>query len=281
MLADAPRMPVVRVVVVTLSPGEHLAALLDSLPDACAHSYEVVLADNGSSDGSPESAADRPEVTLVRTGGNVGYGRAANLGARGAETEFLLICNPDLVLEPRSVDHLIEAAQAHPDEGAFGPAILEVDGTLYPSARQRPTLGSGIGHGVLGPVWPGNPWTRAYHADRDETQRVAGWLSGACLLVRTTAWRQVGGFDPRYFMYFEDVDLGDRLARAGWPSRYVPDARVTHVGGTTTARSPLSMQRVHHASAARYVADRYPAPVAAAVRAGLAVRLAAKTRGRG
>jgi N-acetylglucosaminyl-diphospho-decaprenol L-rhamnosyltransferase len=268
-------------VVVTLSPGAQLGILMDSLVEGCTYPYEVVLADNGSADGSPEREAARPGVSLVRTGGNIGYGGAANLGARGAMTEFLLICNPDLVFEAGSIDHLIDAARAHPEVGACGPAILAEDGALYPSARAQPTLAAGIGHGVLGPIWPGNPWTRAYLAERKPVERVAGWLSGACLLVRTKAWEEVGGFDPRYFMYFEDVDLGDRLARAGWSSRYVPEAHVTHVGGTTTARSPIAMQRAHHESAARYVADRYPAPVAAVVRAGLALRLAAKTRARG
>ncbi|MCL2464654.1 MAG: glycosyltransferase, partial [Micrococcales bacterium] len=127
-------------------------------------------------------------------------------------------------------------------------------------------------------VWPGNPWTRAYHA-RQETVSgggETGWLSGACLLLRREAFEQVGGFDERYFMFFEDLDLGERLGRAGWTNVYVPAAHVTHLGGTSWRACPEPMIRAHHASAYRYLARRYAhwyqAPVRLAVRAGLAVR---------
>lgn len=270
--------PAVRVVVVTLSPGEQLAGLLDSLAAACSMPYEVVVADNGSDDGSIEAAGLRPEVTVIRTGGNIGYGKAANLAARGSAADHLLICNPDLVLSRGSLDTLLAASAGYPRAGALGPLIREPSGEAYPSARSLPALGKGIGHGVFGRVWPGNPWTAAYLADGEVRERPAGWLSGACLLVKRAAWLQVGGFDPGYFMYFEDVDLGDRLGRAGWSCVYVPSAEVVHVGGTTTARAPVEMQRAHHASAARYIAGREPKPVAAVVRAGLALRLRAMAR---
>ena len=88
---------------------------------------------------------------------------------------------------------------------------------MCPSARALPRLGQGIGHAVLGWWWPGNPWTRSYRAERElVTERPAGWLSGSCLLLRRAAFDEVGGFDPGYFMYFEDLDLGERLGRAGF-----------------------------------------------------------------
>jgi N-acetylglucosaminyl-diphospho-decaprenol L-rhamnosyltransferase len=270
----------VRVVIVTYSPGPLLDALLDSLPGACSLPYEVVLADNGSTDGVPErAAAERSEVTLVRTGGNVGYGRAANIGARGFEGDWILVANSDLRFEPGAVDEMVAGAARHPRAGAIGPCLMEPDGSIYPSARTLPTLGRGAGHAVLGRIWPKNPWTRAYWADSDSgSEREAEWLSGACLLVRRDAFEQVGGFDPAYFMYFEDVDLGDRLGRAGWLSVYAPAARVHHVGGATTARAPASMVVAHHTSAARYLAGHHSRPVTLALRTALAIRQRAETR---
>lgn len=92
-----------------------------------------------------------------------------------------------------------------------------------------PSLIRGGMHAVLGPFWPRNPWTTAYRQERLEpSERPVGWLSGSCLLVRRSAFGQVGGFDERYFMYMEDVDLGDRLGKAGWLSVYVPSAEVLH-----------------------------------------------------
>ena len=266
-------------VVVTYSPGESLAALLDSLPAASSEPVGVVLADNGSDDGSVEVASERPGVQLLRTGGNIGYGRAANLGvaALDDDVELFVISNPDLVFFPGALDALADALRRHPEAGAVGPLITDPAGVVYPSARELPSIGTGIGHAAFGWFWPTNPWTRAYRLDRAEpSERVAGWLSGSCLMVRRAAWEAVGGFDPAYFMYFEDVDLGDRLAKAGWPNLYVPSGRVEHVGGQAAEREPAAMAIAHHESAYRYLAHRYhswwQAPVRLTLRAGLAVR---------
>ena len=212
------------------------------------------------------------------TGGNVGYGRAANLGSRGATSPWLLIVNPDVRwCEPGALDALMAAGERWASAGAFGPAIVTPDGQLYPSARALPSLGRGIGHALAGWWWPTNPWTAAYRAERGTpVEGECGWLSGSALLVRREAFEAVGGFDPKYFMYFEDVDLCDRLARAGWTSVYVPSAVVEHTGGHATRREPASMQRAHHTSAYRYLADRYRglgwAPVRLVLRAGLMAR---------
>jgi N-acetylglucosaminyl-diphospho-decaprenol L-rhamnosyltransferase len=274
------------VVIVTYSPGETLTRCLDTLAEATTRSYQVILADNGSTDGAPEAAAEaRDEVRLLRTGGNLGYGTAANRGVAelGDEVGWIVVANPDLEWGEGSLDTLLAAAERWPRGGAFGPLIKEPSGVVYPSARLLPSLGKGIGHAVVGRVWPGNPWTKAYkQSDTSVTERLAGWLSGSCLLMRREAFDSIDGFDPRYFMYFEDVDLGDRLGRAGWQNVYVPGAEVVHIQGHATARSSDAMLAAHHESAYRYIADRHQglawAPVRAAVRAGLAARLKLETR---
>jgi N-acetylglucosaminyl-diphospho-decaprenol L-rhamnosyltransferase len=273
------------VVTVTYSPGETLERFLDTLDKATGRDVRVILADNGSTDGAPERAAERDNVTLVRTGGNLGYGGGANRGVAELDAEYgwVAVANPDLEWDDGSLDTLLDAARRWPTGGAFGPLIKNPDGTTYPSARLLPSLGKGIGHAVLGRVWPGNPWTTAYKQSETEvSERVAGWLSGSCLLMRRAAFEAVAGFDPRYFMYFEDVDLGDRLGRAGWRNVYVPAAQVIHIQGHSTARSSDRMLRAHHNSAYRYIADRHTgwrwAPIRAAVKAGLALRLKLETR---
>lgn len=270
--------PLVRVIVVTYSPGPSLDVFLSSLPAATTSAYEVVLADNGSTDGIPERAAEASDVSLVRTGGNIGYGAAANVGAQNTTADWLVIVNPDVRwCQPGALDALISASRRWPSGGAFGPAIVTPDGALYPSARALPSLGRGIGHALAGWWWPTNPWTAAYRKEQGApVEGPAGWLSGSALLVRRTAFEAVGGFDPKYFMYFEDVDLCDRLARAGWESIYVPSAVVEHSGGHATRQVPVPMQRAHHASAYRYLADHYRGlrwlPVRVVLRVGLAAR---------
>ncbi|WP_322099370.1 glycosyltransferase family 2 protein [Goekera deserti] len=263
----------------TFSPGDTLDGFLDSLAAATSLPVEVVLADNGSTDGVPERAvAERPEVTLLRTGGNVGYGAAANAGLAGRTSGFALVANPDVRFEPGSVDALLDVAARWPRAATVGPAILTPTGELYPSARDLPRLSTGIGHALLGWVWPANPWTARYRReDEAPRERPAGWLSGSCFLVDLEAFWSVGGFDPGYFMYFEDVDLAERLGRHGWLHVYAPSAVVVHEGGHSTRREPHRMARVHHTSALRFLSGQHPrrrdAPLRTVLRAGLGARM--------
>lgn len=276
----------IAVVTVTYSPGETMDRFLDTLEKATTRPVHVILADNGSTDGAPEAAAEsRANVELVRTGGNLGYGGGANRGVAALDARYgwVVISNPDVEWEPGSLDELIAAGERWPRGGAFGPLITEPSGAVYPSAREVPSLGKGIGHGALGKVWPGNPWTRAYkQSASDVRERVAGWLSGSCFLIRREAFDSVDGFDSRYFMYFEDVDLGERLGRAGWQNVYVPSAKVMHVQGVSTAKASTKMLAAHHESAYRFIADRHQgplwAPVRMVIKAGLALRLKMETR---
>ena len=268
-----------RVVAVTYSPGDTLTGFVESLATATTRPVEVVLADNGSTDGVPEAVAARhPHVRLLRTGGNIGYGAAANAGLADLAEGWALIANPDVRFGPGSVDELLAVAARWPRAATVGPAITTPEGELYPSARDLPLLGTGVGHALLGWVWPANPWTARYRRESEAPrERPAGWLSGSCFLVDLTAFHSVGGFDPGYFMYFEDVDLGARLGRRGWLNVYAPSAVVVHEGGHATRREPHRMLRVHHASALRYLSSQYPgrryAPLRLLLRAGLGARV--------
>ncbi len=269
-------VPAVRVVVVTHSPGPTLATFLRSLATATTRPYEVVLADNASTDGAPQAAVGGV-VRLLETGGNVGYGRAANLGASGTTAPWLVVANPDVTWGAGALDALLDAAERWPGAGCLGPAITTGDGHLYPSARAFPSLGRGTGHAVLGWWWPANPWTRSYRAEAGRpVEGTAGWLSGSLMLLRTEAFAQVAGFDPTYFMYCEDMDLCRRLGEAGWQNVYVPDAVVTHLGGHATRRSARPMVLEHHRSLYRYLSRQYPGPAWAPVRLVLRLGLAAR-----
>ncbi|WP_052344879.1 glycosyltransferase family 2 protein [Thermocrispum municipale] len=278
----------VAVVTVTYTSGEVLERFLDTLVKASSREVTVVLADNGSADGAPQRAArERENVRVLPTGGNLGYGTAANRGVAELDSSYgwVVIANPDLEWEPGSLDLLLEAAERWPQGGAFGPLIREADGSIYPSARSLPSLIRGAGHAVFADIWPNNPWTRAYlQTGREPRERAAGWLSGSCLLLRRQAFEDVDGFDERYFMYFEDVDLGERLGRAGWLNVYVPSAQVMHIHGHATSRETAAMLAAHHDSAYRYLAGRYSRPWSKPLlwllRLGLALRLRVAMRKR-
>jgi N-acetylglucosaminyl-diphospho-decaprenol L-rhamnosyltransferase len=255
------------VVTVTYSPGPHLDRFLSTLSHATDRAVTVIMADNGSTDGAPEEAVLRyPNVRLLRTGANLGYGTAVNHAVARylsdeefeGDPEYFIVANPDVLWGPDSIDALLEAAARWPRAGALGPLIRDPDGSVYPSARHQPSLIRGGMHAVVGPVWKSNPWTAAYRQERLEpSERSVGWLSGSCLLLRREAFDAVRGFDERYFMYMEDVDLGDRLSRAGWLNVYVPTAEVLHDKGHSTGRDPARNLAAHHMSTYTFLADRH------------------------
>jgi N-acetylglucosaminyl-diphospho-decaprenol L-rhamnosyltransferase len=268
------------VVTVTYSPGPHLGRFLASLAHATERPVTVLMADNGSTDGAPEEALENfPNARLLHTGSNLGYGSAINraLAEIGPESEFFVVANPDVQWGPRSIDILLEAAARWPRAGSLGPLIRDPDGSVYPSARHLPSVIRGGMHAVVGPMWRSNPWTATYRQERlDPSERPVGWLSGSCLLLRRAAFDEVHGFDERYFMYMEDVDLGDRLGKAGWQNVYVPSAEVLHDKGHATGRDPARNLAAHHRSTYIFLADRYrkwwQAPLRWAMRSALAVR---------
>ena len=276
------------VLTVTYSPGPHLDRFLGSLGHATQRRVTVVMADNGSTDGAPEVAVERyPNVRLLHMGANLGYGSAVNRAVAAylsdpdltdaGDPQFFVVANPDVVWGPRSIDDLLLAAERWPDAGSLGPLIRDPDGSIYPSARHQPSLVRGGMHAVVGPFWKSNPWTAAYRQERlAPSERPVGWLSGSCLLLRRAAYDAIAGFDERYFMYMEDVDLGDRLNRAGWQNVYVPAAEVLHDKGHSTGRDPARNLAAHHTSTYTFLADRHPgwrqAPLRWTIRAALAAR---------
>ena len=247
---------------------------------------QVIIADNGSTDGTPEEAIERyPGTRLLRTGANLGYGTAENraMATVPRDEEFVLIANPDVMWGPGSIDELMSATGRWPDAATWGPLIRDPDGAVYPSARHLPSLIRGGMHAVVGFAWKANPWSRAYRQEHTEpSERPVGWLSGSCLLVRRRAFDAVGGFDERYFMYMEDVDLGDRLGQAGWLNVYVPDSEILHTKGHSTGREPARNLRAHHASTYTYLSDRHhhwwQAPLRWTIRGALGVRARAAVR---
>lgn len=268
------------IVSVTYYSASTIGAFLDSIAAATTLTPRIVLVDNTpEDDGLSEIVAGDPRVTVVTPHSNLGYGAGMNLGASTLDPaiEWIALVNPDVVMRPGALDRLREAGERRSDAGSLGPLIRNEDGTVYPSARRLPSLRTGIGHAAFIRIWPANPWTMSYRNERSALdEHAVGWLSGAFLLVRRAAFTEVGGFDDRYFMYFEDVDLGRNLGLAGWINLYVPTAEVLHFGALSTSRAPHEMIVAHHRSAYLYLAKRYDRwyfwPIRALVRVGLEFR---------
>jgi len=274
-----------RVAAITVSYGslDVLPALLASIPAASVGPVLVIVADN-----KAQAADNALEVSrefsaqYVPLPENVGYGSAINAAAKGlpASIEWILVVNPDVVLGAGSIDALVATTDEDAAIAAVGPMTLTSDGDVYPSARSVPSLRTGVGHALFVNLWLDNPWTRAYRNDTTAApvRRDAGWLSGACVLVRRTVFDRLGGFDEGYFMYFEDVDLGFRIGKSGYRNVYEPGAVVTHTGAHSTTMESGRMISAHHDSARRFLSRKYSGfwlwPIRVSLTIGLQLRSA-------
>jgi N-acetylglucosaminyl-diphospho-decaprenol L-rhamnosyltransferase len=278
MSSNPPATPgtAVAVVLVTYQSERDLAMCLGSLERAAGpHPLEVVVVDNASTDASVEIARGYG-AKVLENHANLGLSRAINMGVAVTGAPWLLIANPDTWLSPGSLRRMLATGASDPRTGCVGPHLANPDGSDYPTGRRFPSLLMGSVHAALAPVWPDNPATRRYHmagVDRSRPLTV-DWVSGACMLLRRQAFEEVGGFDPGYFMYFEEMDLCLRLHRAGWRVVFDPLAEVKHVVGGSTRSAPYRKVVHHHASALRFYCRRYardPRLVMAPVVAGFLV----------
>jgi len=240
---------------------------------------EIVVVDNASRDGSADAVrrAD-PDVTVLALDTNIGFGAGANRGVARTTAPYVLVLNPDVVVEPGSTKALVDALERDPQVGVVGPRIETEDGTTYPSARAFPTLVDAAGHAFLHFIWPTNPFSRRYRMlDWDRASaRDVDWVAGTHILIRREAWDAVHGFDEAFFMYMEDVDLSWRLRRKGWRTRYDPTARVTHLIGRSTDQTPYRMILAHHRSMLLFARRSTSGPARALIPV-MAVALAVRT----
>lgn len=264
--------PRAAVVLVTHDTREQVVAALATLPVG----LERVVVDAGSADGTAAAVrAAAPDVRVIELA-NVGFARAANAGVRATSAEGIVVANADVRFGPRAVPLLLEVLARDERVAAVGPRVVYPDGRPQASARRRPDLRTAMGHALLGRLLPDNRWTRRYH-DRDaaaDAPRDVDWLSGCVMAVRREAFEAVGGFDPGYFLYVEDVDLADRLRAAGWRLRYEPGVEVVHLVGASTRRIRGRALVWHAQSLQRYASRRLTGPLRA-LRPLLAVVLAA------
>lgn len=204
----------------------------------------VVLWDNASHDGSADAVAERfPQVELVRSAENLGFAKANNEAISDAETEFVLLLNPDTETHPKAIENLLNFAKANPQAGLVGGRTVFPDGSLnIASCWRKMTIWSLFCRAVgLSRIWPGsnlfNPevignWKR-------DSVRHVDIVAGCLLMTRKSVWDELGGFREKYFMYGEEADLCLRASKAGYRPMITPEAQIMHmVGASYSADGP-------------------------------------------
>ena len=199
-------------------------------------SREIIVVDNRSSDGSVAMIrGEFREVRLILSESNEGYAAGCNKGIRASAGDFILILNPDTVVEPDAIKVAMTFMQAHPDAGAAGARMVNGDGNFLPeSKRGFPSpLTSFFRLTGIGKLFPRSAFFNAYYLGHLSEYEVckADILTGAFMLIRREALDRAGLFDTAFFMYGEDIDLCWRIRKAGFFNYYLPEVRITHFKG--------------------------------------------------
>lgn len=225
--------------------------------------FEVIVSDNGSSDGSVAYIREHhPQVRIVENGANLGFGRGNNAGIAVAQGEYTLILNPDTIIHRRALDRWVEWADRHPEAGAFGCRVLNSDGSFQVCARPFPTLGRYLVSALY--LRPLGRLSSRFASDtyvgwQGDSEREVDWQMGCCVMFRTELLKSLGGFDPRFFYHFEEVDLCYRVWQAGKSIRYFPAAEITHLGGQSVGRFPIRFKLETYRNRYRYFFKHYGA----------------------
>jgi GT2 family glycosyltransferase len=233
------------VAVISYNTRELVRCCLESLQTQQA--AELLVVDNASTDGTPQMVVEQfPYVRLAENAVNAGFGAAVNIALRNTSSKYLLVLNSDTKVEMQAVTALQQYLNDHPRVAFLGPRLLDSNGRLQRSCRQFPgTFAWLLDNGVTGFVVRRLPPARRLLLnawDHDRSRRVP-WVVGAAFVVRVDALRSIGGFDERFFLFCEEIDVCYRLRNVGWETHYTPDATVLHVGGASRKSGPSRSQQ--------------------------------------
>lgn len=228
--------PLLSVIIVSYRTREMTLRCLRTLFEKTRDvAFDVWVVDNASRDGSCEAIRrEFPEVHLIESQRNAGFGAANNCAMKEAQGDWFLLLNSDAFVQDGAVQTLIEYSKLHPRVGVVGPRLLHDDGTLQQSCFGFPDpLYVWLENLRISPLFPAASSRSGLHRWPHDSEREVDWLMGACLLVRREVWEEIGGFDERFWMYFEETDWQRRIAAQGWKIAFVPSAVVTHLGGAS------------------------------------------------
>jgi GT2 family glycosyltransferase len=230
--------PTVTAAIVTYCSRKELPACLDSVL-ASTVPIKAVVIDNASPDGTlalaEEYARRHPNIVAVSSGGNIGLSAGNNVVMPHLEGDYALMLNPDTVLQPDTLAAMIAKLESDPKIGVVGPKCLYEDGSPHTSYHRSWSLW----HLFIWRVTPYSAIRRLYDTMARYGEREVGFVSGACLLVRADLFREVGGYDPMYFLTVEDVcDLCVRIRERGYKTVFTPSAQIVHLCGRSGAQVP-------------------------------------------
>lgn len=249
------------IVIVTHNSAHDIDGVLRSLSDpAPGTATEIAVVDNASTDGTPAIVRTRwPAVRLIALPENAGFSAANNRGVERTEGELVLFLNPDTVVPPAAIDRLVAALDRRPDVAIAGPRLVDADGRaelshgrmISPWAELRQRM---LVRGNDRRAWPFGGWVERL----TRRTREVDWVSGACLLVRRADLTAAGGWDERFFMYAEDVDLCAAVRARGRKVLFTAESQIVHLRGRSAASAPTATRAAYRRSQLAFYAKHHP-----------------------
>jgi len=246
----------ISILIVTFNSASTIEQCLESLLKQTNTDTEIFIFDNTSKDATLEKLSRYKNIKIYPGQKNIGFGAAINILAEKSEADYLFILNPDCVCPPGTLVRLCDFALTHP--GAISPALIYPDGKPQLSARSFPSY-KNIIFSRRSPVFQlgFSKTDDAGYLNLDRPSKVPA-VSGTALFISNKLFKQLGGFDNRFFMYLEDIDLCLRLAEKKVDIWYLPEVKISHVLGASSASAAIKASYHHHYSMYKYFTKHYP-----------------------
>lgn len=245
-------------IIVSWNVAALLAACLDSVYQSLSGSalnFQIIVVDSGSTDETVNLLRDRfPDIQLLVQKGNPGFVRCNNIGLKEASGRYILLLNPDTLIISDALDRLVRELEEMPSVGIVGPHTLNSDGSTQSTRRRFPTLLTAFFESTWLQPWAPPGLLRHYRVEEQNDADCfdVDWVQGSALMLRRSLYEAIGGLDPGYVMYSEELDWCRRAKAVGWRVRYVGEARIIHHGGRSSEQTPARSQIHFHQSKLRY-----------------------------
>jgi GT2 family glycosyltransferase len=256
---------VLSIIIVSWNVRDYLADCIESVLENCRSlQYEIIVVDNASTDGTTDFIKNKyPRLVLIPNSTNKGFGYANNQGISQAQGRYLLFLNPDTIMKPNAVEKMLAFLEQNKDVGAIGPMLLNEDLTIQRSVRAFPTFrGALYRHTILRYFGLFKSHHKKWRMKNFKCDRLSDvdQLMGAAILTEKDLVLKVGGFDERFFMYYEEVDFCYRIKKAGYRIVFFPDASIIHLGGKSARQIPLRKKIMAIRSLLRFFAKHRNKP---------------------
>jgi len=267
-------MKKVSVIIVSYNVRSYLAHSIDAILKSTHQLLEIIVVDNHSYDGTcdylKENYQDIESLHVISNNENVGFGKAVNQGSKVASGEYMMILNPDTIIEENTISTLVDYLDKNKNVGMVGPKILNADGTLQLACKRSfPTIKVALPKLLgLDRIFPRSEWAGKYnltYLDPEKINKVDA-ISGSCMLIRSIIFKEINGFDEKFFMFGEDLDICKRVWENNYEIHYLPKTKIIHYKGESVKTAPYDSREAFYHSMNVYINKHYSSTLGAFTR---------------